>query len=772
MTLTGPGGVGKTRLAVQAASVVGASFPDGVWVVPLAPIRDPNLVGATVVRAVGVVERADRAPVETLTAAIRERRVLLVLDNLEHLLAAAPLVAHLLVACPNLTILVTSRARLNLSGEHELTISPLALPAAEANTAGMPLSERALATVGGAASVQLFVARAQAVDAGFRLTAANAGAVAAICVGVDGLPLAIELAAAQTRLFPPPALLARMERRLPLLTGGPRDQPARLRTMADAIAWSYDLLEAEEQALFRRLAVCVGGCTLESAESLSRGGEEARRREDDVLLDVSTPRLLDSVRVLVDHRLLGRVDQVDGEPRLTMLETIREYGRERLGASGEAAEIAGRHASYFLGLAERAEPELTGPGQIAWLDRLETDVSNLRAALAWFHDTGDGERGLRLAAALWTFWVVHDRVPEGRRWLEMFLGAGTDDAAGRTKALVAAGDLAERLGDYESAALFLDEGVALAQTRGDRVGEAAALRGRGNVAISVGESARDRDGDVVRAAAEFDRAEALLSRGLVLAREIGDAWGVAKAKHWLAILPLERGDWGRAAAELEAVLLEFRRLGDLRQVCMVVGNIGGTLVEGGDLERARSALSESVPLARQLGYRWWVSWCLSAFGQVALLMGDAERAARLIGAVGALRPVTGEPLRAGPQGAQDKTVEMIQARIGAEATAAAMAAGAALQLDDAIAEALAVGTSPLESNADVASGPRQAAGALTARELDVLRLLVEGQSNAEIAGALFVGVRTVRAHVGNILAKLGVPTRTAAATYAVRQGLV
>ncbi len=712
VTLIGPGGVGKTRLALGVAERAGEDFPDGAWFVPLVPVRDPSLIAPTIARALGVVERPDRPAAATLIAAIRGRQLLLVLDNLEHLLTGTPLVTELLDACPRLVVLATSRARLNLTGEQVYRVPPLALPDRGPDADGPSPAAEAI----GAAAVRLFVARARAVDSSFRLTAENADAVAALCAGVDGLPLAIELAAAQTRLFTPEGLLTRMGRRLPLLTGGPRDQPERHRTMADAIAWSYDLLNELERAAFRRLSIFVDGCTPDAAAAVSSS-------------------TFDAMVMLVDHQLLTQVHQPDGALRFTMLETIREFGRERLAASGEAVEVSERHAAYWLGLAERAEPELIGPDQVAWLDVLEAELSNLRAAMEWLLNTGDTELGLRLAAAMWTFWVVHDRVPEGRRWLETFLALDTVEPAWRTKGLVAIGDLAERQGDYQAGAQWLDEAAVLARARGDLAGEAAALRVRGNVAISLGETARVILGDPIRADHELAQAEELLVRSQVLAREAGDAWGNAKASHWLAILPLERKDPARAAIELEKALVDFRRLGDHRQVCMVVGNLGSVMISNGEFERARAGLSESLVLARRLGYRWWIGWCLNELGRVAALTGESERAARLFGATLALRSVTGEPLRPGPKRDQDEMLAMIQVTFGGAATAAALEAGAALSLDDAIAEALAVGAPKSDepvAGETVVSASSSTRGGLTAREIDVLSLLVEGRSTPRL----------------------------------------
>jgi DNA-binding CsgD family transcriptional regulator len=485
--------------------------------------------------------------------------------------------------------------------------------------------------------------------------------------------------------------------------------------------------------------------------------------------------VLEGVAALLDASLLRSADGPGGAHRYVMLETVREYAVERLAASGEEPAIRRRHASFCLELAERAEPALRGPDQVAVFGILEAELSNLRAALGWLDDTGDAERGLRLATALWTYWVVRDRVPEGRRWLEAFLATGDSLPGRRMRALVAIGDLAERQGDYADAAVRLDEALVLARDAGDAAGEAAILRTRGNVAISRGEAARHRAGDEALAAGEFARAEANLGRSLALAREVDDAGGVAKAKHWLAIVALERYDLIRAAAELEDALADFRRLGDHRQVCMVVGNRGSVAEIAGEVGLARTALTESLALAWRLGYRWWVGWCLDNLSRVAVAAGEYELAARLIGAATTLRPVTGEPLRSGLERVQAELVGKIRSALGEAVYAASLADGAAQSLGDAIAEALAFGGAsddPLAAGGTDPSPALPAADALTARERDVLRLLVEGRSNAEIAAALFVGAGTVKTHVANVLAKLGVPTRAAAATHAVRHGLV
>ena len=425
LTLTGPGGVGKTRLALAAARELVDAFADGVAWVELAPIHDrpervPELMATAIARVVGAREVAGQSVTAALAAALRRRTLLLVLDNCEHVLAAAPLVAELLAGCEGLRVLATSRVRLQLRGEREVPVAPLAVPDQGTGDRGQgtgeqsltpdarPLPPEVVVGLAGVAAVRLFVERAAEIRPGFTLTAENAAAVAAICRRLDGLPLAIELAATQVKLLPPAELLARLGRRLPLLTGGPRDAPARHQTMRDAIAWSHDLLGENEQALFRRLAVFVGGFAVDAAEAVVATGW-------------SELELLDAISALVDRSLLIPLAPVDAEPRFGMLETVREYGLERLVATGEVDATRRRHALCFLEATERIEPLLFGAGQIAAVARLEVDRDNHRAALAWLEQAGESDHLLRLAGALGPFWDIHGPLDEGREWLDRAL---------------------------------------------------------------------------------------------------------------------------------------------------------------------------------------------------------------------------------------------------------------------------------------------------------------------------------------------------------------
>ncbi|MDP9369096.1 MAG: NB-ARC domain-containing protein [Chloroflexota bacterium] len=452
VTLTGPGGVGKTRIALKIAKDVAAVFRDGVAFVSLAAITDPDLVAPVVAQALSIHQAGDRPLVEHLASVLRERHLLLLLDNFEQIVDAAALVTNILAACPSLTVLVTSRTTLRVSGEHVFPVSPLALPDPEEGATAE--------VVGRAEAVRLFLTRAAAVRPGLALTDENASLVADICRRLDGLPLAVELAAARSNVLPPVALLARLGQRLPLLTGGPRDAPARLRTMRDAIAWSHGLLSPEEQVLFGRLAVFTGGFTMEAAQAVA--GDAVQ--------------VLDGVSSLVSASLLRQEEGLDGEPRFAMLETIREYGLERLEAQGDAEAAHRAHATWFLRLAEQAEPHIPGPHQAAWGDLLEVDLPNLRAGLEWLEEAGDTERLVRLAGSLIWFWYMRDRLDEGRAWLgrALSMSTGVPNTA-RAKVLVGMAFLAYHQGNVDQAVLLGEEGLVVSRASDHAPGIALSL---------------------------------------------------------------------------------------------------------------------------------------------------------------------------------------------------------------------------------------------------------------------------------------------------------
>lgn len=602
LTLTGPGGTGKTRLALRVASDLIAQYPDGVWFVPLAQIGAPARVASVIAETLGIRETPGEPIADSLRAFLRTRRMLLLLDNVEHVVEAAPLIAEILAAAPDVRILATSRAPLRIAGEHEAPVEPLGLPARDT---GLRLDE-ALA----AEAVQLFVDRAQAVRPDFRLTAENAQTVVAICRRLDGLPLAIELAAARVRLLPPEAILARLDSRLTLLTGGGRDRPERQQTLRAAIAWSHDLLDESERALFRRLAVFAGGWTLEAAEA--------------VVNAVAEPDLpvIDCLGALLDNSLIRQADGghvcATPDPRFAMLQTIREFAREQLDASGEREAIPAAHAAYYGAMADEAAPHLTGPAAATWLDRLETEHDNLRTALAWWRTTADAARAAALAGALWRFWWLRGHIDEGRAELEAALALPhADDPAARLSraaALDGAGVLAETQGDYERARALHDLALALSRELDDHVGIARATGNLGVVAFDRGDRAT---------------AEQLLAESLALAREVGDDHLIATALNDLGRVAFDRGDHERAEALYRESLVIRRRAGSPSEIARVLNNLGGVAHDMDDFARAASLFAESLELYRELDDPWGAAGALTNLALATRGRGDAAAAVAL-----------------------------------------------------------------------------------------------------------------------------------------------
>ena len=741
VTLTGPGGVGKTRLLLQVATDLRDAFADGVAFVPLAPVRDPDLVVPTIAQLLGVRETRDRALRDALVASLRSRELLLVLDNFEHLLAAAPIVTDLLAACPGLTVAASSRAVLRLSGEHDVVVPPLPLPDHPDQRRRPP----SLQQVAENDAVRLFVDRARAARADFRLTAENAAAVTAICARLDGLPLAIELAAARVAVFPPAALLARLAPRLPFLTGGARDVPARLRTMRDAIAWSDDLLSPAEQRLFRRLAVFVDGCMLDAVEAVTDRPAEP---------DLDAVELVSS---LVDKSLLrpaeGPAPGGYPEPRFAMLETIREYALEHLEASGEAEAVRQCHASYYLAQGEALASNLSGPAMADALDRLATDLANIRVALAWTLDRADAETALRLASALYSFWNFRGYLSEGRRWLDAALAVEGIAPAARVDGLLAAAGVAALQGDHARADALCAEALTLARATDYRFGVVRAL-------FVLGISAEWRS--------DLDRAASYFAAALAREGDFGAAHWRARLRMSLADVSHFRGDNVRAAQLAEEGWSLAREAGHAWTVSLTIGTLANLATEQGDLDRALRLYEETLALSRELGDQRGVAGTLGGLAGIVLAHGDVERAARLLGAARAL----GDSISVAHLAHHiyyKRLLASVRTRLDDATFAAAWEAGRALPPEDAIAEALAAARdaivqTPVPDAADVLG--------LTRREREVLGLLVAGRSDREVAATLFISHRTVNAHVTHLFAKLGVTSRTEAAATAVRRGLV
>jgi predicted ATPase/transcriptional regulator with XRE-family HTH domain len=634
LTLTGAPGIGKTRLAIQAAADIGEAFADGVCFVALAPVSDSTAVAAAIAQALGLQERPDQSTVESLKEYLRDRQLLLVLDNFEHLLAAASLSVDLLMGAPAVKILVTSRATLRISGEHEFVVSPLALP----NQDSIP----AVDGLARYAAIDLFVQRARVIKPDFVLTRANAPAIASICVRLDGLPLAIELASARIKFFPPEILLARLERRLAFLTVGPRDLPMRQQTLRNTIDWSYDLLDSGEQMLFMRLGVFVGGCTLAAAEAVC-----------DVTRDHPTD-VLDGLASLVDKSLLQQEEATAGESRLVMLETLREYALERLEQSGEADALRQLHAEYYLGLVEAAEPAFRGPQAREWMDRLTADYDNVRAALTWSLAAPDrAECGLRLAGALWWFWDKRSLI-EGETWLTRMLSRSQArvPAAARAKALTAASFFAWMQGAPDQALVFGQQALALAREAGDQVRIAWAIHQLGHVlvlsddvlggaplleqSLTLFRANGDRLGiarsllslgEVELRRSDVACAKAFIEESLALSRGLGDMLGTADPLVHLGNMAWTRGATTHAIAFYDESLALYREAGDRWGVALALGNLGIAAIEQGDFAHAAALLAESMTNFRVLGAKAFIAWAHTNLGDLERARGDDARAA-------------------------------------------------------------------------------------------------------------------------------------------------
>ncbi|HEY5882862.1 MAG TPA: helix-turn-helix domain-containing protein, partial [Nakamurella sp.] len=609
VTLTGAGGVGKTRLALEVAADLRSVVAGGVIWVPLATLTDSTLVPSAIALALGLTETGALPVPEALTISLRSRPVLLLLDNFEHVVAAAGLVSDLVARCPQLKMLITSRAALRLRSEREFLVSPLPVPEVTQR-----LSIHALAAN---PAVDLFLRRAQAVKPDFALTHDNAGAVAEICRRLEGLPLALELAAPRIRVLPPHSMLARIESRLPFLTGGAVDLPVRQRTMRETIAWSFDLLTTSERTLFQSLAVFDGSCTLPAIEELCA-------------TTAGPGETLDAVEILQRNSLLTLEETVaDVEPRFRMLETIREYAWERLAASGAVDELGQRHVGYFLSFAEEAARGFLGPATALWLDRVEADHANLRAAVRRCIEHRDAARGLRLAAALWSFWYIRGYATEGRALLAALLDLPEAAPAStpRATALLGAGQLALTQGDHAAAWVSLQESIALHRLLGDERGTAAALLAAGFVA---------------RLQEEYRTATTLLDEGLTLARATGHTFIVAACLHHLGMIAGDFHQDNAAARRLLEESLELYRALDFpRFIALVLLSLGNVALAEADHDRAHDLLRQSLVGMKQIGEKLGIHGALDAFGQLAITQEHAERAVRLAGAAERLRAASG-----------------------------------------------------------------------------------------------------------------------------------
>ena len=694
LTLTGPGGSGKTRLALRLAAETGARFPDGVTFVPLAPISDPTLVLATVARALGLAEEPGVPPDEQVRRALVSRRALLVLDNFEQVIAAAAEVARLLADCPDLHLMVTSRERLHLAGEHEFPVPPLALPAP-----GAPVSAAALA---GCASVALFVRRARRVQAEFDVTDSNAAALARICTHLDGLPLAIELAAARIALLPPAALAEQLETlqggaALNLLLGGPTDAPERQRTQRAAIAWSYELLDVTERAAFRRLSTFVGSFTLDGARALC--GDLERDP-------------LELVSSLAGKSMIQPHPGEEGEARFAMLETLREYGRAMLEESGEVEALSRRHFDVHLAYARAMEPELKGERQPMILARLERDLPNFRAALAWASGAGSLEEALQLAVALRWFWLMRGVSSEGRRWLQRARDAGAAvSPALRALALHVLGNLTQAQGDLEEAVRCFEESLALYREVGDTRGLTRDLGNLGVIALERGDYDRaerlleegrtlwvqlgDRaaEGDsftnlsaVALCKGDYDRAAVLAEQGLAIQRSLGNQHHAAQNLEYLGTAAAHQGLFDRAEALYEESQAIRRALNDAQCTGSGLFHLGWLALLRDQPEVARSRFEHSLGFLERAGARSAMAGPLEGIAGVAAA-GDPVLAARLMGAAEGIRLAAGSLARPIERARSESTLEALKAQLGERGLRAAWTEGRTQALDRVLADA-------------------------------------------------------------------------------------
>lgn len=751
LTLTGPGGVGKTRLAIAAGAELSDDFSDGSVFVDLARIVDAGLVVATIARTVGLRDTGGRPLQHRLLDVLTDAHLLLVLDNFEHVVVAAPELLKILAAGPRVTILVTSRIRLRLSGEREFPVPPFASPSWENPGSAEGFEQNA--------ALQLFSERARAVSPQFILNAETLRSVSEIVRYVDGLPLAIELAAARTKVLPPAALLEHLERRLPLLSGGPRDLPMRQQTMRDTIGWSYDLLTPAEQFLFRRLATFAGGFSLEGARALGPSlavvDEPGFRDRYDVLEGVTS---------LVEHSLLGKSAGPKGELRYRMLETIREFGLDRLQDSGEGEIRAAReaHAAYILALTANLRERFYAPDHEEALARLDIERDNSRAALRWAVDANEAEFGLRLSTALSAFWFSRGYYQEGQHWLEQILGLpGSQSADLRAEALMSAGFMATNRGDVNSAEPLFTEAIDIARALEIPRVEAFAMMGMGMTDLQRGLH--------LRAAEWTDMAIARFQEIERHESEISHYLSVAYSNRGL--IAHSQGDFAAATTYLEEAEQRQRSLNFWAGLCDTLSNLGALRLDQGELQQAVTLFRESLQLALDHRHSRCLAEALSGLALVAIAQRAPEHAAQLLGAAEAVRQQVGASVKGWHRDALERGVREAKAALSAEAYAAAFSVGRTLALDAALAEAFNDTWFPETLGARSWPVDPMVAAGLTPREGEVLRLLAEGLSDREIGSALSISERTAGNHVTHILQKLNLDSRTAAAVFAVRHDL-
>ncbi len=736
LTLTGPGGCGKTRLALTAASRQAGGFEDGVWWVELAPLSDPALVPQAVAQALGVREAPGRSLSEALLEHLVSRKTLLVLDNCEHLVqSCAALADTWLRSCPSLKILATSREPLGIAGETSWLVPPLSLPDVRDL---LPIEQLVRYE-----AIGLFVERAKAVASNFELTRQNAPAVARVCQRLEGIPLAIELAAARTRVLSAAQISGRLDESLRLLGTESRMADPHQRTLRATMDWSHGLLPEREQILFRRLSVFSGGFTLEAAEAVC--AEEGIEQED--VLDLLS-RLVDKSLVLVAVQ--------DDEPRYRLLETIRQYGRERLGGLREEQTTRRQHAHFFLEFAERVEPMINGKDRGFWLDRLDAEHDNLRAALAWSREEGEDEVVLRLAGSLSWFWYHREYWSEWRGWLAGALAIREGDggsrwSAARAKALSGGGFLAWMQGDQATARSQLEESVALWREVGDKQGLAQALRFLSGSFESRG---------------DYAAARPLAEESVELFREGEDRFGLGITLSRLGITALAQGDHAAARAALEEGVEICREIDDDWALALALRNLGIGAFREGEHEEAVARLAESLAVLQETGNPLYMQ-NLELLAAAVAMQGNRRRAALLFGAAEALREAVGAFVLPLYRAEYDRGVAAARAGLTEATFNAAWSEGRAMTPEQAVEYVLGIQEAASDLSKDTTASPL-----LSAREVEVLVLVAEGMTDPQVAERLYLSPRTVGQHLRSIYRKLGVPSRAAAAREALQRGLI
>jgi predicted ATPase/DNA-binding CsgD family transcriptional regulator len=785
LTLVGTGGIGKTRLALQLATHMRSSVADGVCFAWLASTSDSALIPSIIAETLGIQQVGNLSIFEQVKLFLSDKQLLLILDNFEQLVTAASLLEDLLAVCPALKIVVTSRTVLRLRAEFEYPLEPLTLPdlGRSPNDTGIRQSS----------AIALFVQRARMVNPNFQITPSNARTIAEICVQLDGLPLAIELAAARIRLLPPQALLSRLSRRFEVLTGGAVTLPVHQQTLRNTLKWSYDLLDAHEQQLFRRLSVFEHGWTLEAVEAQ---GNAIRETQDDV-------SVLDGIASLIDKSLVRWIEQEEEEPRFSMLITVREYGLECLRESGEEERVRGAHAEYYLALVEEAEPHLRGVQQLLWLRRLDREQENIRAALNWLITHEEGEKALRFCVALWRFWQIRGYWSEGRRWLKaaLALPSAGERTSVRATALSTAGELAGVQTDWQEAQQLLSQSMALFKEVGDDGGFVLPMSIMGWILLRQGDYAavplmeeciakcrtlgRNWDlarvllrlGNYLQLHGDLEQALTLAREGLTLTRALGDRTLITYALNNLGYWLYLHGDLEQAKALAQEGLTLARELDDKTIILTTLETLGSIVLTQGDLEQAISCFTEGYSLAMELGNELLVAWHLLGLARVALAQSQLIRAARLYAAA-EVRYDLNQQMSPDQRSDHERKVESVRARLGEQAFKAAWAEGRKMTPEQILAA-----TEELETPARVtlvSSSPNIDrpqpvpidTNDLTPRELEVLRLVAQGLTDALIAEKLVISHRTVNTHLTSIYRKINVSSRSAATRYAIERKLV